>query len=149
MLIEYKEEYRETLADIFYDIYYNQPFNYKWIDKDNVVRYFRDFENTPNFYGFVFVDENKIKGGCFGVVNDYFKNSKYRINEIFIDRNFQGTGRGSIFLKEVENALMKMRIEIVELVTEDRIPAFEFYKKAGYIPSEHMTYMIKAIKKMR
>lgn len=146
MLKQYKTEFKDKLVDIFYDVYHSKPFEYEWIDRDSIFSYFSDIEYTPNFCGFVLACENKIVGGCLGIINDYFKNSKYRISEIFIDRKYQGRGLGRGFIEDIERELRNKCIDIVELNTENSIPAYNFYKKSGYIPSNNMTYMIKSIK---
>lgn len=146
MVLKYKKEYRENIVDIFFDVYFNPPFNFKWLNKNNISKYFVDMENTPNFYGFIFVYENKLIGACLGVINNYFKNNRYRINEIFIKRNYQGKGLGEKFLKETEIILSGENIEIIELSTDENAFSFKFYKKSGYVASLTTKYLIKSIK---
>ncbi len=146
MVLNYKNNYREELADIFFDIYYNPPFNYKWMSRSSITKYFIDFENTPNFRGFIFAQNNKIRGGCLGVINKRFKNKRYYINEIFISRAMQNKGLGKEFLLQSEKILSAEGVEIIELVTEENIPSFTFYKKSGFIASDNIKYLIKPIK---
>lgn len=146
MLLEYKEEYQTALADIFYKIYYNPPFSYEWLKRSEVERYFNDLAKTPNFLGYVIKEDNKIIGGCFGVINDYFKNIKYKINEIFIAKEYQGLGYGSKALRQIEALVYEKNAVIIELSTDREAFAFNFYKKNGFISSKHMAYLLKPIK---
>lgn len=134
------------MADIFFDIYYNPPFSYTWLKRSEVERYFDDLVKTPNFLGYVIDENNKIIGGCFGVINDYFKNIKYKINEIFIARECQGFGYGSNALRQIEALVYEKNAVIIELSTDREVPAFNFYKKNGFISSQHMAYLLKPIK---
>lgn len=147
MVINYKNEHRETLADVFCEVYYDDPYYYDWLKKNDVLRYFSDMEKHPNFCGFTFVEENKIIGGCLGIINDYFKIRKYRISEMFITPKLQMQGLGRAYLKDIEGKMKEKHMDIVELQTQNNLSVYKFYKKLGYIGSEHMTYMIKSIKK--
>lgn len=147
MLQEYKKENLKSLTDIFFDIYYNKPFNYNWLKKSEIERYFSDLSKTPNFLGYVIIQNNEIIGGCLGIINDYFKNKTYKISEIFISRKFQGLGYGSSALRELEALLFNEKIVMLELSTDKASQAFKFYKKNSFFSSQHTINLLKPIKK--
>lgn len=147
MLKQYKQEHSKTLANIFFDIYYNKPFNYNWLEKSEIERYFSDLYQTPNFLGYVIFQNNEIIGGCLGIINDYFKNKSYKISEIFVSRKYQGLGYGSSALKELEALLFNEKAVIIELSTDRASQAFKFYKKNGFLSSQHTINLLKPIKK--
>lgn len=132
-------------ADTFIDVFGNEPWNYNWIERDNIVRYFTDLYNTPGFSGFVLRKDQDITGFCFGISSDYFVAPYYEIKEIFIKRELQGSGFGGELLTLVEEQLKEQGIFTVTLATERNIAAYEFYLKHGYIISPSFVYMCKTM----
>lgn len=145
MVVKYDSSRRKICLDIFYDVYKNPPFNYKWLKIEDVCRYFNDIESTPNFYGFVFIVENQTVGVCLGTISDYFLNSKYSIDEIYIRREFQNKGLGKKMLSEIEEFLIQNNIAAVELKTSKNRSSFMFYKNSGYEISKEIVYMFKML----
>ena len=95
--------------------------------------------------GFVLFQKDILIGACFGIVSDYFKIKKYHISEIFINKDFQGNGIGSMFLAQIEKNLFTKKIEVIELSTDRSKQAFSFYKKNGYIILKDNLNLIKSI----
>lgn len=145
MIESFEKKHIEECSKIFYDIYINKPFDYGWLDYGCVLRYFCDIFKTPKFRGFILSENNIVIGVCIGVVSDYFKVKKYHISEFFVRRRFSNKGFGTRLIKKTEEILEKEEIKVIELNTDKRRMAFEFYTKNGYYPLDENVNMIKPI----
>ena len=145
MLREYTARDRENAARMFVDVFTHEPWDYHWMREDKILRYFKDFEETPKFMGFAEDDEGKITGLCFGVVNDYFSYCSYEIKEFVVARQSQRQGLGGRMLEGVAAALREKNVDFISLATQRDIPAFSFYQKNGYQVSEGAVYLNKIL----
>lgn len=143
-LKQYTHEYIKSCAKLFFDVFTDEPFNFQ-ITKNNMLRYLTDISNSPNFKGYMYFNEGRLIGMCFGCVIDYFLNCTYDIKEIAVSKNFQRSGTGGAFLNAIEEDLKKFNINAVTLATQREIPAFKFYEKNGYSASESTVYMSKQL----
>ncbi len=121
-------------VELFYDVYKNIPFRFEWLEKQNVSRYISDTQGAPNFLGFTLYADGKPVGYCLGKTNDYFKNSTYEIDELFIKKTMQGEGLGTFFVAFIEMVLAKKDIKVMKLNTNKTASASEFYGKIGFVP---------------
>lgn len=144
-VIPFTTEYLDIAADTFIDVFGNEPWNYNWITRDNIIRYFNDLYNTPCFRGFVLLEESGVMGFCLGVVSDYFIAPYYEIKEIFVGRQYQKLGYGRQLLLFAEQELAKQDVCAVTLFTENNIPAYDFYLRNGYAVSLHAVHLSKNI----
>ncbi|MDR3091815.1 MAG: GNAT family N-acetyltransferase [Clostridiales bacterium] len=133
------------LRDIYMAVFTAPPWNFSWLSKENVDRYFSDMFSSPPFAGFVCVCKNAAIGGCFGDISDYFAHSQYYIKEVFVDSRIQRNGVGSLFLRLAERRLKTIGVVSVTLFTSKTIPAYDFYLKNGYETEERNVYMAKFI----
>ena len=63
------------------------------------------------------------------------------IDELCIRTDRQGAGAGNFFLSEIEKAIKELGLKQIFLQTEAHVPAYEFYKKNGYIELEgHVSF---------
>ncbi len=144
-LSEYKHENMEECIDLFMDVFSNEPFNYDFLKRDNICRYFLHMENTPNFLGTIYLDGDKIAGFCIGFLSDYFLDVSYEINEIVIARHMQKKGIGKRLLIETEEYLRRFNVASVTLYTRTDIDAYDFYLRNSYSVVEKTVYMYKEI----
>ncbi len=146
MIIKYTNEYLDECVNLFSDIFINEPWNYQWMTKENVLRYFKDLENTPCFIGTIFFIDNILSGFCFGVTNNYFGGNIFEIKEIAVKRELQGKGYGNIMISEIECFLKKSyQVEMITLFTQMELPAYKFYLKNGFTAPEGAVFMSKVI----
>ena len=145
MLQKFSSIHMDNCVRLFYDVFTSEDWKFDWLAIDNINRYFTDLGNTPQFSGFVWIEKNRLMGGCFGVVSDYFSAPQYEIKEIFVDLKSQGQGIGSRFLKAIEDELARQEIQAVSLFTQCDIPAYSFYLKNEYIISEKTVHFLKVL----
>lgn len=146
MIRLYSEQDREILTKMFFDIYRSQPFNYKWLKIEDVERYFVDIEKSPNFLGFVDIEKEVLAGACLGVINNYFSSAKYKINEIFVRKDYQGKSIGKKMLSEIEQNLKDNNISALEISTSKTSGAYKFYQSNGFIKAEDTVHMFKGLR---
>lgn len=145
MIVQYNFEMRKRCIDIFYNVYHDFPYNFSWLKKEDIEKYFIDLENTPKFIGFVYIENERTLGVCFGIYNDYFLNSKYYIKEIFVEKNYQGCGIGTKMMKEIETNLKEKNINVIELLTPKKLDAYSYYISNGFSDKNDMVYMLKLL----
>lgn len=133
------------LAKMYTELFRNPPWNYEWVQPDNMLRYFEDMYLTPHSVGYTLLEDGIISGACFGVVSDYFLTVTYDIKEIFIAPSQQNRGRGSFLLSEIEKILTMQGIGCISLSTVSEIAAYPFYLKNGYSVSETSVFMSKLL----
>ena len=143
---DYEEKYKEACLELFLDVFRNEPWHYTHFEKEKITCYFTDLENTPNFYGTIFIENEVVVGFCFGVISDYFGAVSFDIKEIIVRRGKQGEGVGTRMLKYMEENLGKLDVSIITLTTRQEIDAFKFYEKNAYNVSEGAVMMSKFIK---
>lgn len=130
-------------SEIYTKIFKGEQFKFDWMEEEKVKEYFTDMINTPKFLGYSYSIEGKPLAYCYGTVNDYFKVPHYYIHEIFVDIEFQSKGVGKTFMEKIENDLLSREIPMINLLTLNTIPAYDFYKKQDYIETKASTYMTK------
>ncbi len=139
-----EKEIKES-ADLYYEVFTSEAFKFHWLTKQKAYNYFLDMYNTPNFLGFLFLNNDEVIGVCVGIGNPHFINNQYEIKEIFIKPSLQKKGIGNLFLSEVESALLNMDYQIITLYTQKNIPAYNFYSKKNYITLKSTTHMMKIL----
>ena len=80
-----------------------------------------------------------------GDIKHWFRGTEYLINELCIKTDRQGTGAGTFFLTEIEKAVKKMGIKQIFLLTGRDVPAYNFYKKNGYVEESNTVPLSKYI----
>lgn len=135
----------EISANLFYEVFTTQEWNFTWLTVEKAKNYFTDLFNTPNFIGFLLLEDEEIIGACFGIANTNFINNQYEIKEIFVRPNLQGKGMGSLFLEEVEKNLISMGYDLITLYTQKTIKAYDFYKNKEYVDLKDTAHLMKLL----
>jgi len=146
MLLNYNKKYRNICLKLFLNVFRSEPWNYSHLEDEKMALYFEDMENTPNFKGFIYMEQETIQAFCFGIMSSYFGATTFDIKEIVVDVNAQGKGIGSKMLCDIERDLRKIDVSAITLMTRKEIAAFKFYDKNGYDVSEGAVVMSKFIK---
>ena len=72
-------------------------------------------------------------GLTMGSVKHWYRGTEYLIDELCVRTDKQGMGIGTAFMDEIKNTLTKKDIHKIFLLTDKDAPAFEFYKKQGFV----------------
>ena len=145
MVLVYEKEYFNQCVELYLDVFMNSPWDFKWMDKNKIENYFHDMENTPQFNSYIYVEKNKVKAICFGIVNNYFYEDSYHIKEFIVSRNSQGKGYGTALLNYVENHMKQQNIKLITLLTQNQIQAYDFYIKNNYKVAPSTIYMTNKV----
>ncbi len=132
-------------SELFYEVFTSEEWKFSWLTKDKAYNYFLDMFKTPNFNGFLLIDEEEIIGACLGVGNPHFINNQFEIKEFFIKPTLQKKGIGSLFLNKIENTLIEMNYDLITLYTQKTIPAYKLYEKKQYNTLKDTVHMMKIL----
>ncbi len=143
-MVKYSKTSRDVYIDIYCEAFRNPPYNYDWLKREKIERYFCDLEDTPNFSGFAYV-ERKVLAVCLGTMNDYFLLNKYYIKELVVRPEFQNKGVGTKMMLLMESYLKKNNVSAIDLLTSNDEGLLHYYKKNGFKVSENSAYMIKLL----
>ena len=56
--------------------------------------------------------------------------------EFCIKTERQGSGAGTFFVREIEKAIKELGLKQIFLLTDSNVPAYQFYKKNGFVQCE-------------
>ena len=71
--------------------------------------------------------------------------TEYSIDEFCIKTPEQGRGLGTRLLREIEICIREKGIQQIFLQTERMVPAYEFYRKNGFLNWMSMSPLVKRI----
>ena len=124
---------RDIITKLFKDVFTNEPWNDDWSDEDQLDMYINDLIGQSHSLTYGLYDEDELIGLSMGYIKHWFRGTEYYIDELCIKTDRQGAGVGSYFIKEIEKAIVKIGIKKIFLQTDTYAPAYEFYKKRGFI----------------
>ncbi len=145
VLKNYQSQDLHACVDLYVEIFTSEPFNYQWMEKEKIIRYFDDLLHTPKFRGFVYYEGETLLGACLGVRSDYFDTIQYEIKEIFVAQSLQRKSIGSQMLSAIEQRLQVEGIQLITLLCSIRTAAFDFYVKNAYTQNFHTIHFYKAL----
>ena len=88
-------------------------------------------------------DDDELIGISLGYVKHWYSGTEYIINEFCVKTERQGAGAGSFFIAEIEKAIKEMGIKQIFLLTDSNVPAYNFYKKNGFVEEQTTRPMAK------
>lgn len=109
--------------------YNRPPWNNHWTP-DKAKALLKCYYHTPEFMGWVAVQDNKIVGCATGNVEPYFDGDIFYLRELFVDVNHQQTGIGSLLMATIKNDLKLKGITNALLFTYRQVTPF--YSKFGF-----------------
>ena len=126
-------EDKEAITSVFTSVFIKEPWNDDWSDTNQLDMYINDLvgQNYSLTYG-LFEDDELI-GIALGYIKHWYTGTEYIINEFCVKTDRQGAGAGSFFIAEIEKAIKEMGIKQIFLLTDSNVPAYNFYKKNGFV----------------
>lgn len=134
----------ENCAEIFISAYNQLPWNYKW-EKGKAVKYLKEYFLSSGFTGFVGTVDNKIVAAMFGHVKTWWTNNQLVIDELFVSSENQGHGYGKILMEYCEQYCKEKEIDVINLMTNKLMPAYNFYINNDYIKVDPYVFMFKQL----
>ena len=125
-------EDRGTVTRLFTDVFTNEPWNDDWSDREQLDAYIRDLTGQSYSLTLGYFDGEVLTSLAMGYIKHWYSGTEYIINELCVDRQRQGQGIGSSFLKAIEEYLSENGISQIFLLTDRNVPAYQFYLKNGF-----------------
>ncbi len=125
-------EDRGTVTRLFTDVFTNEPWNDDWSDREQLDAYIRDLTGQSYSLTLGYFDGEVLTALAMGYIKHWYSGTEYIINELCVDRQRQGQGIGSSFLKAIEEYLSENGISQIFLLTDRNVPAYQFYLKNGF-----------------
>ena|SRR5579862_4786194 len=134
----------EQCAAVYMHAYNRPPWNYNF-SKEKAVRYLTEYADRTRFVGFVITEGETIVGAMLGHSKTWWTNDLIYVDELFITPDSRGKGYGKKLLDHVEDYAMDQGYEVITLMTNKHMPAFEFYKHIDYMHAEHFVFLFKPL----
>lgn len=123
----------EEITNFFVGVFSNEPWNDDWSDKNQLHAYMTELVDNKNSLVYGLFNEDKMVGLSMGYIKHWYEGTEYVINEFCVKAEKQGQGIGSKFLELIDANIKERGINTIFLLTDRDVPAYEFYKKNGFI----------------
>lgn len=133
----------EEVKEFFYQVFTNEPWNDDWSDGKQLHAYILDLMGNHNSLAFGFYENDTMVGLSLGSIRHWYTGTEYYIDEFCIKTKEQGRGLGTLFLQSNETEINQKGIRHIFLQTERNMPAYQFYKRNGFIELENHISFIK------
>lgn len=147
-MIELKEYGINNIEEIkifFKNVFMAEPWNDDWSNEKQLHQYIIDLIGNKNSLTLVLTENNELVGLAIGSIIHWCSGTEYYIFEFCIKNEEQGRGLGTLFLKKIEECIVQKGIKHIFLQTERNVPAYEFYKKNGFLELENHISFVKEL----
>ncbi|MBP5745691.1 MAG: GNAT family N-acetyltransferase [Lachnospiraceae bacterium] len=132
---------KAIIKQLFKEVFTNEPWNDDWSDEAQLDMYICDLIGQSFSLTYGLYDKDELIGLSMGYIKHWFRGTEYYIDELCIRTDRQGSGAGSFFISQIEKEIGKIGIKKIFLQTDTFAPAYEFYKKRGFIEEEgHVSF---------
>jgi aminoglycoside 6'-N-acetyltransferase I len=132
---------KAQIKKLFKDVFTNEPWNDDWSDEEQLNMYMNDLIGQSYSLTYGLYDSDELIGLSMGYIKHWFRGTEYYIDELCIRTDRQGEGIGTFFMNEIEKAIGSIGIKKIFLQTDTFAPAYEFYKKRGFIEEKgHVSF---------
>ncbi|WPU95687.1 GNAT family N-acetyltransferase [Mucilaginibacter sabulilitoris] len=138
---------KENLADcikVFLKAYNGAPWNYLWT-AEKASLYLTEYITSSNFIGFILYDDNVAVGAMLGHFKTWWTNDQLMIDEFFIASEKQRKGYGKRLMQFCSDKAKERGAELIVLMTNKYMPAYQFYNKINYTTTEQYVFMFKQL----
>ena len=136
-------EHLDEVKELFKRVFMNEPWNDDWSNEKQLTNYMLDLMGNRNSLGLALCEKDEIVGISLGSIMHWCAGTEYYIYEFFITREYQNRGFGSQFLSEIEDYVKELGINHIYLQTDRPMPAYQFYKKNGFMELEEHASLVK------
>ena len=127
---------KEMIKELFVSVFTKEPWNDDWSDKEQLDLYIDDLTGQGYSLTYGLYDDDELIGISMGYIKHWYSGTEYIINELCIRTERQGAGAGKFFLAEIEKDIKKLGLKQIFLLTDSNVPAYEFYRKNGFVEIE-------------
>ena len=137
---------KEEIKKVFVGVFTREPWYDDWSDEEQLDMYICDLvgQGYSLTYG-LYDDTGELIGISLGYIKHWYSGTEYIINELCIKTEKQGAGAGTFFIHAIEEAIKEQGLKQIFLLTESNVPAFEFYRKNGFVQSEYNVAFSKRV----
>ena len=134
-----------VIKELYVSVFSKEPWNDDWSDEKQLHLYIRDLTGQSNSLTFGLFDGTELIGVSMGHIKHWYTGTEYFIDELCVSTAKQGQGIGTLFLNMIEKACRELGLKHIFLLTENDVPAFEFYKKRGFSKLENSVSLAKEL----
>ena len=134
---------KKIITAVFTSVFTKEPWNDDWSDTNQLDMYINDLVGQGYSLTYGLFDDDELIGISLGYVKHWYSGTEYIINEFCVKTERQGAGAGSFFIAEIEKAIKELGIKQIFLLTDSTVPAYNFYKKNGFVEEETTRPMVK------
>ena len=139
-------ENKEEIKKVFTGVFTKAPWYDDWSDTKQLDLYICDLIGQGYSLTYGLYDEaGELIGISLGYIKHWYSGTEYIINELCIKTEKQGNGAGTFFIREIEKAIKELELKQIFLLTDSNVPAYEFYKKNGFVQCETNVAFAKMI----
>lgn len=122
----------DVIRKLFFNVFTKEPWNDDWSDETQLRLYIHDLIGQSNSLTFGLYEEKELIALSMGRIKHWYTGTEYCIDELCVITAKQGRGVGTLFVSEIEKACRELGLTHIFLLTENNVPAFDFYKKLGF-----------------
>ena len=129
------------IRELFVGVFTSEPWNDDWSDEEQLRSYLWDLvgQNTSLTYGLF--EDGVLAALSMGHIRHWYTGTEYYIDELCVRKSQQGIGLGTLFLRKIEQAIGEIGLSQIFLQTEKTVPAYDFYRKNGFIElKDHVSF---------
>ena len=134
---------KKIITDVFVSVFTKEPWNDDWSDTNQLDMYINDLVGQGYSLTYGLFDDDQLIGIALGYIKHWYSGTEYIINEFCVKTDRQSSGAGSFFIKEIEKAIKEMGLKQIFLLTDSNVPAYNFYKKNGFVEEQTTRPMVK------
>jgi aminoglycoside 6'-N-acetyltransferase I len=132
----------EDCAKVFIQAYNKSPWNYNW-NIDDAIIYLREYTSSPQFIGFVLLNNDQIAGALLAHTKTWWTNKQLFIDELFVSPEFQKMGFGDKLMTHIEEYAQSNNLQTITLMTHQYMPSMAFYAKKDFLHAQPFVILFK------
>ena len=123
---------KELVKNFFREVFTKEPWNDDWSDEEQLDLYMLDLMGNHNSLTLAYFDDEELVALAMGHIRHWYSATEYYIDELCVKTQLQGQGIGGKFISAIEEYLKKHDMKAIFLLTENDVPAYDFYKNHGF-----------------
>lgn len=143
LMRKFKIQDVDKCAELFKEVFSAYPWYDNWVSLEQARTYLIELIENPVFEGYVAYGGLNLIAVCFGHKRSWWMGKELFIDEFFVRNESQGNGIGTRMMDYIKKQLIEEEYVRLVLLTNNGIPAEEFYIKNGFYNNHDRTVMVK------